>query len=70
MMRKYALVVTLFLILMNSLTGIIGRIARYALGIDQTEAEIDNARRRFGTENLVFPFTSVLYYFSRFSHVA
>jgi hypothetical protein len=58
---------------MNYPIGIIGRVARYALGIDQTDAEIDNARRRFGKENLVFPLQSVFffyYYFSQFSHVA
>ena len=38
---------------MNFLAGIIGRIAQYALGIDQTEAEINNARQRFAKENLV-----------------
>jgi hypothetical protein len=38
---------------LDIMPGIIGRVAQYALGIDQTEAEIDNARRRFAKENLV-----------------
>jgi hypothetical protein len=39
----------------------IGRVDRYAFGIDQTEAEVDNVRQRFGKETLVFTLTSVFY---------
>ena len=49
----HTIIAILLMMMMNSLIGIIGRVAQYVLGIDQTQAEIDNARRRFAQENLV-----------------